>query len=109
MYRTSAPITGVVSPINVYSNKVNDVKLIMYMLSFIFRCIFCETKRNKTIEINAKIKILSIKGRICIVFTMSQGNGLNSPLSKPIGIAAKKSRKLLLQVEFQNSFQPGRM
>ena len=67
----------------------------MYMLSFLFRCVFLETKRNKTIEVNTKIKVLSIKGRICNVLSTSQGNGLNSPFSKPIGIAPKKSRKLL--------------
>ena len=95
MYRTSAPITGVVIPINVYSSKVNDEKLIMYMLSFIFRCIFLETKRNKTIEINAKIQDTFYQRKNMYCFSTSQGNGLNSPFSKPIGIAPKKSRKLL--------------
>ena len=65
------------------------------MLSFIFRYIFWEIKRNKMMEIKVKIKQLSIKGNIWMVFSISHGNGLNSPLNKPMGIAVKKSRKLL--------------
>ena len=85
LYLIKAPIIGVLIPVNVYNNIVNNRagKIICFLANSTFLKEILNLIEKKITERN-KMKF-SMIGNMCIVFLMSVGSGLKNPLNKPTG------------------------